>query len=42
MVWILWILTEVIGIILCIVYCSLIEKKGIKRLGATGKLFKYQ
>jgi hypothetical protein len=42
MVWLLWASTIIIGIVICTVVCSKIENTGLKRLGATGSLFKYQ
>jgi hypothetical protein len=42
MVWLLWSSTIVIGITICTFICKKIEKTGLKRLGATGNLFKYE
>ncbi len=41
MVWLLWFSTLIIGVCICLIICSLIEKTKLKRLGATGKLLKY-
>jgi hypothetical protein len=42
MVWLVWSSTLVLGVIICVVICSKIEKLGLKRMGATGSLFKYE
>jgi hypothetical protein len=42
MVWIIWASTLVLGVVICTVICSKIEKTQLKRMGATGHLFKYE
>ena len=42
MPWILWAATVVVGGINCTLVCYWVEKRGNPRLGATGKLFKYE
>ena len=39
--WLMWAASLVFGAYNCYIVCSLIEKTGLERLGATGSLFKY-
>lgn len=40
--WLIWAATIVIGVFNCYIVCRQIEKTGEPRLGATGKLLKYE
>ena len=38
----LWGCTIVVSVVLTVLVCRYIERTGVKRWGATGKLFKYE
>ena len=39
--WLMWSATIIIGIVNCVIVCKQVEKIGLERLGATGRLFEY-